>query len=148
MTTIVVDASVAVKWIFPDRPQESNALQAIQILQYIREGRCSIVQPPHWLAEVAAVISRLEPAIVRQAIALLYALEFPVADEAEVYERACDLAITLGQHVFDTLYHAVALTQPDALLVTADERYYRKGETLGRIVRLRDFQLGHHAEHE
>lgn len=148
MTVLVLDASVAVKWIFPDRPQESNSLQALQILRHIREGRCSIVQPPHWLAEVAAVVSRLEPKIAQQAISLLYTLDFPVADGVEVYERACDLAITLGQHVFDTLYHAVALTEPAALLVTADEQYYRKAEKLGRIVRLRDFQLAHHAAHE
>jgi predicted nucleic acid-binding protein len=148
MTTIVVDASVAIKWIFPDRPQESNTPQALQVLQHLREGRCAIVQPPHWLAEVAAVASRLDPKIARQAIALLYALEFPVADGVEVYERACDLAITLDQHVFDTLYHAVALTEPDAVLVTADEHYYRKGSQSGRIVRLRDFQLTHNTEEE
>ncbi len=142
MTTVVVDASVIVKWIFPDRPDESFSLQALQILQHIKEGRVLVIQPPHWLAEVTAVMTRLEPAIARQAIPLLYALELPVAQGVEVYERACTLASTLRQHVFDTLYHAVALTHPDALLVTADEAYYRKGERLGRIARLRAYQLG------
>lgn len=145
MTTVVVDASVIVKWIFPARPQESYSLQALQILQYIKEARVSVIQPPHWLAEVAAVATRLEPTIARQAVPLLYTFEFPVAQGVEVYERACSLASTLRQHVFDTLYHAVALTQPDALLVTADEAYYRKGKKLGRIVRLREFHLGDHA---
>ncbi len=36
-------------------------------------------------------------------------------------------------------YHAAALSQPDAVLVTADERYFGKAAALGRIVRLRDW---------
>jgi hypothetical protein len=46
-------------------------------------------------------------------------MEFPVSDEAEVSERAC----ALGQHVFDTLYHAAAFSRQDGELVTADEQY-------------------------
>lgn len=148
MTTIVLDASVIVKWIFPDRPQESHSLQALQILQHIRETRLAVIQPPHWLAEVAAVTARLGPNVAQQAVSLLYTLELPVAEGVEVYERACRLAIALHQHVFDTLYHAVALTQPDAVLITADEQYYRKGHKVGRIIRLRDFQLAGTAPHD
>ena len=48
----------------------------------------------------------------------------------------CELARALGQHVFDTLYHAVALLTPGAMLVTADERYYRKAAAYGSIVLL------------
>lgn len=57
----------------------------------------------------------------------------------EVYERACALATTLGLHPFDALYHAVALAEPQATLVTADEHYYRKAAKAGRIVRLNDY---------
>jgi len=45
--------------------------------------------------------------------------------------------------VFDTMYHAVALSRPDALLVTADERYWRAARGVGRIVRLADFATLH-----
>lgn len=55
MTTVVLDASVVVKWIFADRTEESHSLQALQILQSIKESRLAVVHPPHWLAEVAAV---------------------------------------------------------------------------------------------
>jgi predicted nucleic acid-binding protein len=139
MTTVVLDASVVVKWIFPSRPQEAHAFRALQILQEIRQARLEVVQPPHWLAEVAAVTARLEPRLAHEAVSLLYALEFPVLADVEIYQKACELATALGQHVFDTLYHAVALTQPGAKLVTADERYYRKAARNGRIVRLQDF---------
>lgn len=97
------------------------------------------MQPPHWLSEAAAVIARLDASQARRAVALLYALELPIRVDVEVYEKACALSVLLTQHVFDTLYHAVALPDPGAVLVTADERYYRQAQRIGRIVRLQDF---------
>ena len=141
MTTVVLDAGVVVKWIFADRAEESHSLQALQILQFIKESRVSVIQPPHWLAEVAAVTVRLDPERARQAVSLLHALEFPVTAGVEVYQKAYELSAELNRHLFDTLYHAVALTEPGAILVTADEQYYRKAFTAGRIVRLREFSL-------
>ncbi len=141
MTTVVLDASVVVKWIFADRAEEAHTLQALQLLQHIKESRVTVVQPPHWLAEVAAVIVRLEPERARQAVSLLHALEFPVVTDVEVYQKACELSASLKQHVFDTLYHAVALTEPGAVLVTADEQYYRKAYRVGRIARLKEYSL-------
>ena len=143
MTTLVLDASVVVKWIFADHPQELHVPQALRILQQIKNAHVTVVQPPHWLAEVVAVMARLDPGIAREVESLLYAMEVPVADDEEVYRWACDLAIKLRQHVFDTLYHAVALTTSGALLVTADEQYFRKASHLGQIVRLIDFRLAH-----
>lgn len=141
VTTVVLDASVIVKWIFADRAEQPHSLQAIQMLQFIKESGLSVVQPPHWLAEVAAVIVRLDPQCARQAVSLLHALEFPVSVGIEIYQKACELSASLNQHMFDTLYHAVALSEPGAVLVTADERYYRKAYKVGRIVRLREYSL-------
>ncbi len=141
MTTVVLDASVIVKWIFADRAEEAHSLQALRILQFVKESRVTVVQPPHWLAEVAAVIVRLDPGRARQAVSLLHALEFPVVTGVEVYHKACALSVSLKQHLFDTLYHAVAFTEPSAAFVTADEQYYRKAHKAGRIVRLKDFRL-------
>lgn len=141
MTTVVLDASVVVKWIFADRADEAHSLQAIQILQFIKEARVSVVQPPHWLAEVAAATVRLEPRWARQAVSLLDALELSVSGGIDVYQKACELSASLNQHLFDTLYHAVALTEPGAILVTADEQYYRKAHKAGRIVRLKEYSL-------
>lgn len=139
MTTVVLDASVIVKWILGDRAEESHSLQALQLLQLIKASRVAVLQPPHWLAEASAVIVRLDQGRARQAVSLLHALELPVAEEADVYHKACELAATLKQHLFDTLYHAVALSKPGATLVTADEQYYRKAHHAGRIIRLRDY---------
>jgi predicted nucleic acid-binding protein len=141
VTTVVLDASVIVKWIFADRAEESHSLHAIQILQLVKESRVTVVQPPHWLAEVAAVVVRLDPGRARQVVSLLHALEFPVVTDVEVYHKACDLSGSLKQHVFDTLYHAVAFTESKATLVTADQQYYQKAHRAGRIVRLKEFSL-------
>ena len=56
---------------------------------------------------------------------------------------ACDLAIRLNHHVFDTLYHAVALLTSETTLVTADRRYFDKAQSSGRILLLSNLALRH-----
>ena len=51
-----------------------------------------------------------------------------------------DLANGLNHHLFDTLYHAVALCEPDANLITADERYFLKASHKGKITLLREYE--------
>jgi predicted nucleic acid-binding protein len=138
---VVLDASVIVKWAFPDRAQEAHGERALDVLHAIHEGRLSVVEPPHWLAEVAAVVTRLAPDRASELVALLHAMEFPVLDELDVYLEAVRLSAESGHHVFDTLYHAVALLRRNASLVTADERYYRTGRRAGRVLLLQDFTV-------
>ncbi len=133
---LVVDASVAVKWVLPDSAVESDTDRAAELLNAVRENRIELVQPPHWLAEVAAVISRLRPGVADEAVDLLDALELAVEADAVIYKRASRIARQFDHHLFDTLYHALALER-DAVLVTADDRYLRKAATLGGIVSLR-----------
>lgn len=139
MISAVADASVAVKWCLPPTNTERDRDQAIALLEGVKSGRIALRQPPHWLAEVAAVLSRLAPTTARQDIEDLYAMRIPVVESVEIYTTASRLAISLDQHVFDTLYHAVALLTPDCTLVTADERYYGKARKAGSIALLGDF---------
>ncbi len=141
MTRVVADASVIVKWLLPDRAGESDSDRASALLSGVLDGTVDLVQPPHWLAEVAAVLARLSPDTVDDDVADLYALALPVLDTPGVYLRACRLANAMGQHVFDTLYHAVALETRNATLVTADLRYYRQAARQGSIVPLGQFTL-------
>jgi predicted nucleic acid-binding protein len=85
------------------------------------------------------VLARLSPQTAVEDVLMLRALEIPTTDEAEVLRRACTLAIDIGQHLFDTLYHAVALETEDAVLITADERYWRSAQAAGRVVPLREW---------
>ncbi len=139
MTTWVVDASVAVKWALPLKDSESHQEQALALLQEIKQGKARVLQPPHWFAEVGAVLTRLAP---KQSIDLLQtflAMELPITTEWEMYEQACRLAVDLNHHLFDTLYHAVALNTPDSLFITADTQYFRKAAKLGHILELKYF---------
>ena len=127
---VVVDASVVVKWVLPDPEREAMTDEALALLHAIRSGDVEPIQPPHWLAEVAAVLARLRPAIAESTLDLLDAIELPVAADASIYRRAIRLAGELGHHLFDTLYHAVALER-EALLITADAHYQRLAQQIG-----------------
>lgn len=132
----VLDASVIVKWLVRDPTTEAHTAEAISLMGAVAAGELEVLQPPHWLAEVAAAMARLSPGTLHADIADLHALEFDVADGLAIYQRAAQLAVELGQHVFDTLYHAVALEIRDCVLVTADLRYLKKAQSFGRIVDL------------
>lgn len=132
---LVVDASVIIKWALPDPDQEPHVDHAVALLEEIRAGRIDLLQPPHWLAEVAAVLTRLRPPVVEEVIDLLAVLKVEVVEDAAIYKRASRIAQDLGKHVFDSLYHAVAL-EHGAVLVSADSNYYRKARRLGGLIPL------------
>lgn len=138
MKSVVIDANVIVKWIFPERTDEDHQSHAIYLLHAIKQGHIKVVQPPHWLAEVTAVVVRLQPSIAHEAVDLLCALEFPVLKEPEIYQLACKLSEQFNHHLFDTLYHATALHR-GFTFVTADDKYYRKASKIGGILRLADY---------
>lgn len=130
---LVLDASVALKWFFRDRPDEPDAEAAADILQGYAAGRHALLAPPHFLAEMCAVLAREAPDMLDANLRDLLDLAIPTRDDALVYSRAMHLSRDLGHHVFDTLYHALALETEDAVLVTADLRYAQRAEALGRL---------------
>lgn len=138
---LVVDASVALKWFFQDRANEADCDQALAILYGIDAGRIQMLQPPHFIAEVAAVLTREKPDNAKEDLFNLLNIESHYADEPEVYTTAISLAAHYRHHLFDTLYHAVAINTPGATLITADTTYYRKAEGHGQILHLKDYQV-------
>jgi predicted nucleic acid-binding protein len=89
---------------------------------------------------VAAVLGRLAPASAARDLARLSDLDIAWTAPAQAVPRALALMMELDHHLFDTLYHAVALEAPGAaVLVTADRRYFDKARHLGRIVWLPDW---------
>jgi predicted nucleic acid-binding protein len=137
----VVDASVAVKWFVEGdwALREDDIEPALEILKASTRGTLDFYQPPHFLAEVAAVLSRLQPDQAQQSIDNLAQLNITWASPTVAYALAIELARQLDHHLFDTLYHAVALSIPGAVLVTADRRYFAKAQHLGQIAWLADF---------
>ena len=132
---LVVDASVIVKWALPDPEQEPHAGLALDLLDEVRAGKVELLQPPHWIAEVSAVLTRLRPEIVEEVIDLLSALNVQVVTDPVIYKRASRIAQDLGKHVFDSLYHAVAL-EYGTFLVSADSNYSLKARRLGSLIPL------------
>jgi len=135
---LVVDSSVIIKWLFKDPERVADTGQATALMAAIVRGEHSVVQPQHWLIEVAAVLARETPERAQQDIALLATMALPVREDFAVLTRACALTIDLEHHLFDTLYHAVAL-ESDACLITADNRYHRKARALPAIQHLHDW---------
>ncbi|HLZ98926.1 MAG TPA: type II toxin-antitoxin system VapC family toxin [Steroidobacteraceae bacterium] len=138
--TIVLDASVILKWLLEDPAKEPDTEKALALIEALVDGNLEVLQPAHWLIEVAAVAARLTPQTAVQDVGLLSAMQFPTSDDPNVLLRATALAIETGHHLFDTLYHAVALEHGDAVLVTADDRYRRKAKSYGRIAALADWE--------
>ena len=135
---LVVDASVVIKWLFADPEREEHTERATSLMSAIVRQEVPVVQPAHWLAEVGAVLARVTPGQAEQDIVLLSALGLSVQDGPETLQRACRLAIDLNHHLFDTLYHAVAL-ETESVLVTVDEHYLGKAKDQGRIIHLAEW---------
>lgn len=136
MKLYVVDSSVAQKWFLCDDAGEADIDQALGLLQGALNEDCRFLQPPHWIAEVVSVVARKRP--LDAALALTNLLEMTCHETiqtAHAYARAVDLSLQLDHHLFDTLYHAVALEE-NAMLVTADSQYFNKAKKLGNIVML------------
>ena len=140
MNSYVIDASVAVKWFIPDATIETDVDRALQLLARAQRDEARFLQPPHWVSEVAAVLVRLAPRTVGSSVEALMALAFvKTANDVGHYQRAISLALKLDHHLFDTLYHAVALKEK-ATLITADKKYYDKAKRMGSILMLEEFE--------
>lgn len=134
----VVDASVALKW-FLQEEDEDAVEQALALLTHPPQHpllSSPFVQPVHFVAEVAAVLTRLKPQEAENDLNDLLALDFQTADSPTILAKAVALSRQYQHHLFDTLYHAVALCMPNTTLVTADQRYFRKASGEGSIVLL------------
>lgn len=136
---LVVDASVAIKWFLRFRSDEAYAERALAILTGLDSGSIELIQPPHFIAEVAAVLAREKPGEALADLHDLLNLDFRRLESTALYSQAIDLSIRLNHHLFDTLYHATAFHVPGAICVTADARYYEKAKDLGQIRLLADF---------
>ena len=135
---LVLDASVAIKWVIRDPAVETDVDKAIEVLRGIRERTIQAIEPAHWRIEILAVIARARPQRVALILGILASLPFEEAAASSCLRLAADISIRLNHHLFDTLYHAIALEE-GATLVTADETYFAKASAIGSVQRLADF---------
>lgn len=135
----VVDASVVIKWLLQDPEREADTQKATTLMQRVVSGELPCLQPVHWILEVGGVLARVSSETAADDVTLLAALELPTTDDPLIVRHGVELAIELKQHVFDTYYHAIALENSEAVLVTADERYLRAAQGKGRIMHVKDW---------
>lgn len=135
----VIDASVACKWFLRFNSDEDDVPRALSILDQAVSGHLSVRQPPHFYAEMGTVLAREKQDTAELDLTDLLQLDFGVAATPEIYTTALTLSTQLRHHLFDTLYHAVALEMQKAMLITADRRYFLKARHKGRIQLLSDW---------
>jgi len=120
MKTVVVDASVAAKWFFPEEHS--------QAAKRLFSRRCQLIAPDLLAAEFGNLTWKrvrrreLTPDDASSLILDFFRLPLSLISSGPLLPIALDMAIDTGCSVYDCLYLALALNQ-DAVLVTADQRF-------------------------
>ena len=122
----VLDASVAAKWALP-ASEEPLCEQAKAILEEYTKGRCRLLVPDLYWAEVGKVFwksvrkRRISPAAAEAAIDVLIGTGITTTSCMPLFRDAFKIAEQYDRSVCDSLCVALAATSA-ATLVTADER--------------------------
>jgi len=127
---LVIDASVAVKWVLP----EPGAERAGVLLSALASGDLAIEIPDICVAEITNVLwkrcrrrDELTPRQARQAQALLLDVLPVPTPSAQLVPAALEIALTYRHSVYDCLYVALA-ERRNCPLVTADRPLVRSME--------------------
>ena len=136
MASIVVDASVCLKWFLAD---EADRPSALALRERIVIGETQPVAPSHLPLEIAAGLIRavrpgrpMEESVL-PALAALAQLELEFVDIALVTSEAARIAVELGTTPHDAAYVAVA-EHAGAPLITADEALHTLASAAGHNV--------------
>jgi predicted nucleic acid-binding protein len=136
MERVVLDASVAVKWVVPERGDE----EALKLRERHHNGTVELVAPTLITYEVANALRyhpdfHLTPSELLRAIAALEKLRLAHHPSRAVWAKAIELSVTHGITIYDAVYVALAVLY-DAQLVTSDRKLYEKlgGELKKRTV--------------
>lgn len=126
MTSVVVDASVAVKWCLPSARKELVA-EAQELLASSERHEIRFLVPDLFWIELAnalwKAVRRGETSMDNAAAALAFVRDLGIitAPSLEIVPEALSLAARQGRTVYDSLYVVLA-TQSKSEMITADER--------------------------
>jgi predicted nucleic acid-binding protein len=122
--TLVVDASVALKWVL-DEPDSYLA-------QALAEGEEELLVPDFWLHEACNVLwlqvrkRVFTPDEAREGLGLLRALVPPTATgDLDLHDVALDIGLAVNHSTYDTLYLAFAIAMGARGVVVADGPFIR-----------------------
>jgi predicted nucleic acid-binding protein len=121
---LVVDASVALKWVL----QEPDSHQA----EALARSEESLLVPDFWLGEATNVLwlqvrrKRLTPDQAREGLALLRAQVEPTPTAAMgLHEVALEIGLAVNHSTYDTLYLAFAIATGARGVVVSDGPFVR-----------------------
>ena len=126
MTSLVVDASLAVKWL-PLFANETLVTQAIRLLERRLVGEIEMLVPDLFWPEVASVLCKAvrkrvcESDEANRALSTLQEQNLTTISSVALVTPALSIAVRHGRSVYDSLYVALAVAS-NSELVTADER--------------------------
>ena len=125
MSLIVLDASVPLKWFWPEKV-EALTPEALALLDRCGKNEIQIIVPDLFWVEFASVLWKA----IRQgnfpkdsadaALASLKRFDFPTVPSLKLLDNAFQIASAHGPTVYDCLYVALAV-QTNSQLLTADE---------------------------
>ncbi len=126
MEKFVLDASIALKWFFP---QEKNSDIARRILSETKRGKIRVIVPQIFFFEIVNVIktkSKSTPNDVLEVIDKIFSLQLE-SEEADLHllSKANFYAQKFGLSIYDASYVATAKIN-EAILITADEKMVKK----------------------
>ncbi len=117
--TLVVDASVALKWVLAEA--DSHLAQALA------EGREELLVPDFWLNEACNICwlqvrkGRWSASEAREALDLLRGLVPPTpTGDLDLHDVALDIGLAVNHSTYDTLYVAFAIAAGARGVVVAD----------------------------
>lgn len=122
MNTLVIDASIAVKWVV----EEHNTPEALTLRQ-----KAKLIAPELLVAECANILwkkVKREELLKQEALLaarLLQGAEIELLPTRSLFEAATRMSIEIDHPAYDCLYLALAV-EKECPFVTADERFLRK----------------------
>ncbi|HEY5411414.1 MAG TPA: type II toxin-antitoxin system VapC family toxin [Caulobacteraceae bacterium] len=137
--SVVIDASVALKWVL-DEPGKETADALLEE---------ELIAPSLWLLEAANALWRrtqrgeISGEEAKERLMELYSAPVTTTTIEDDLLAAADLANVLGHPVYDCLYLAMAIRE-NTYVVTADSRFHAavdKSPTLKGMVRMLDDYL-------
>jgi predicted nucleic acid-binding protein len=140
MTRLVIDASIAIKWVV-----EEEGTEAALALR----NKAELIAPDLIIAECANILwkkvqrDELSGSEALIAARLLQSGNVEILATRSLLEMATRLAIELGHPAYDCIYLALAI-QRDCRFVTADKSFVRKTSSAplaDRVLALADIRL-------
>jgi predicted nucleic acid-binding protein len=126
LNQIIVDASVAAKWVLPS-VDEPLTDEAFELITRYTKSELEIIVPDFFWVEMgnllwkAARLKRWTAADARTALTSLEEYQFPTIPSKSVVDLALTIATSFDRTVYDSVYVALAVSTKSQL-ITADEK--------------------------